>query len=89
MFRRVSFLGSTRVVLAVSVVAAGLSWRRCPGLAVAILIIALTRPLAEWGLKELVSRDRPFGDAQRCRPSSTPVQRIVERTGRYETPPRR
>ena len=62
LFRRVSFLGSTRVVLTVSAVAAILAWRRCPRLAIAIVVIALARPLAEWTLKELVSRDRPMGD---------------------------
>ena len=61
-FRRVSFLGSTRVVVVVTLVAAALSWRRCPRLAVAILVIAVARPLAEATLKELVSRDRPSGD---------------------------
>jgi undecaprenyl-diphosphatase len=61
-FRRVSFLGSTRVVLVVSAVAAAASWRRCPRLAVAIVVIALARPLAEGVIKELVGRDRPVGD---------------------------
>jgi undecaprenyl-diphosphatase len=62
LFRRLSFLGSTRVVLTVSAAAAAVAWRRCPRLAVAILVIALARPLTEWALKELVSRDRPIGD---------------------------
>ena len=35
--------------------------RRCPRLAMAIIVIALARPLAEWGLKEFVARDRPTG----------------------------
>jgi undecaprenyl-diphosphatase len=61
-FRRVSFAGSTPVVFAVSLAAAGLSWRRCRPLAIAILVIAFARPLAEFGLKELVHRDRPVGD---------------------------
>jgi len=61
LFRRVSSLGSTRIVLTVSFVAAAVSWRRCPRLAVAILVLALARPLAEWAIKELVSRDRPDG----------------------------
>jgi membrane-associated phospholipid phosphatase len=60
-FRRVSFFGSTYVVFAVSLAAAGLSWRRCRPLAIAILVIAFARPLAEFGLKELVHRDRPVG----------------------------
>ncbi|HEX7132248.1 MAG TPA: phosphatase PAP2 family protein [Iamia sp.] len=61
-FKRVSTLGSTRVVIVVSIVSAALAWRRCPRLAVAIVVIALARPLAEFALKELVGRDRPVGD---------------------------
>jgi membrane-associated phospholipid phosphatase len=61
-FLRVSRMGSTPVVLLVSTVAAGLAWRRCPRLAIAIVVIAFARPLAEWSLKELVARDRPIGD---------------------------
>ena len=38
------------------------SWRRCPRLALAIVIIALARPLTEHLLKELVGRERPQGD---------------------------
>jgi undecaprenyl-diphosphatase len=60
--KRVSFLGSTKVVLAVAGLAALLAWRRCPRLALAIVVIAVARPLAEFALKELVSRDRPAGD---------------------------
>ena len=61
-FRRISFMGSTRVIVVVTLVAAALSWRRCPRLAIAILLVAACRPLAEAGLKELVARDRPAGD---------------------------
>jgi undecaprenyl-diphosphatase len=61
-FRRVSSMGSTPVVLTVSVVAAAAAWRRCPRLAMAIIAVALARPLAEAALKLLVSRDRPIGD---------------------------
>lgn len=59
---RISWFGSTPVVITVSLAAAALAWRRCPRLALAILVIALARPLAEWTLKELVSRERPVGD---------------------------
>jgi membrane-associated phospholipid phosphatase len=61
-FRRVSFLGSTKVVFAVSAVAALLAARRCPRLALAIVVIALARPATEFLLKELVSRPRPAGN---------------------------
>jgi undecaprenyl-diphosphatase len=61
-FRRVSFLGSTRVVLVVAALAALASFRRCPRLAMAIVVIALARPLIEFGLKDLIGRDRPVGD---------------------------
>ena len=60
--RRVSFLGSTKVVLPLAAVLALASWKRCPRLALAIVVIALARPLAEFCLKELVARDRPAGD---------------------------
>ena len=60
--RRISFLGSTKVVLTVAGVLALVAWKRCPRLAVAIVVIALARPLAEFALKELISRDRPAGD---------------------------
>lgn len=62
LFRRVSYLGSTHVVLAVAALAALASWRRCPRLALAIVVITLARPLAEWMLKELIDRPRPAGD---------------------------
>jgi undecaprenyl-diphosphatase len=60
--RRISFLGSTKVVLTVAAVLAVVAWKRCPRLAVAIVVIALARPLAEFALKELIARDRPAGD---------------------------
>lgn len=60
--RRASLLGSTRIIIVVVVIAALLAWRRCPRLALAIVVIALARPLIEFGLKELVGRERPIGD---------------------------
>jgi len=60
--RRVSWFGSTKVVLPVAAVLALASWRRCPRLALAIIVIALARPLSEHFLKELVGRERPQGD---------------------------
>lgn len=58
-FRRISFLGSTKVVLAVAGLAAVAALPRSPRLAGAIVAIALARPLVEWSLKELVDRPRP------------------------------
>jgi undecaprenyl-diphosphatase len=62
LWRRVSWFGSTPVVLTVSAVAAAIASRRCPRLALAIVILALARPFSEFLLKELVGRDRPQGD---------------------------
>jgi undecaprenyl-diphosphatase len=59
--RHISFLGSTPVVFMVSLLAALVAWRRCPRLAVAIVVVALARPLIEHGLKELIDRERPTG----------------------------
>jgi undecaprenyl-diphosphatase len=59
--KAVSRFGSTPVVLAVAGIAALVAWRRCPRLALAIVALALARPLVEFGLKELISRDRPEG----------------------------
>jgi len=61
-FRDVSYLGSTPVSLAVAALAANYAYRRCPRLAVAIVVIAVARPLIEFLLKELVDRPRPEGD---------------------------
>ena len=55
----ISTFGSTRIVLLVAAIGAMLAWQRCPRLAVAIIVIALARPLVEAGIKEIVNRDRP------------------------------
>lgn len=60
--KAVSRFGSTPVVLAVAAVAAAASWRRCPRLAASIVVLALARPLVEFGFKELIGRPRPDGD---------------------------
>jgi undecaprenyl-diphosphatase len=60
--RRISFMGSTPVVFAVSALAALFAVKRCPRLALAIVVVALARPVIEWGLKELIDRPRPTGD---------------------------
>jgi undecaprenyl-diphosphatase len=58
----VSRYGSTPVVLAVAALASLAAWPRCRPLAVAIILLALARPLLEFVLKELVDRDRPVGN---------------------------
>jgi membrane-associated phospholipid phosphatase len=58
----VSRFGSTPVVLTVAAALALVAWPRCRSLAVAIVLLALARPLVEFGLKELVDRERPVGD---------------------------
>jgi membrane-associated phospholipid phosphatase len=57
--RKISFLGSNKVVFPVAGIAALLAAKRCPRLAVAIVVIALCRPVAEFVIKDLVSRARP------------------------------
>jgi len=57
----VSRLGSTPVVITVAALTAAAAWPRCRSLALAIVVLALARPLVEFGLKELVGRDRPEG----------------------------
>ncbi len=59
--RHVSFLGSTPIVFSLSLVLAVIAWPRCPRLAMAILVIALARPVTEHFLKLLVDRPRPDG----------------------------
>ena len=59
--RGVSRFGSTPVVLAVAATAAGFAWPRCRSLAIAIVVLALARPLVEFALKEVVGRERPDG----------------------------
>ena len=60
--RAVSRFGSTPVVLSVAALAAAAAWPRCRRLAVAIVVLALARPLVEFALKELIGRERPDGN---------------------------
>ena len=60
--RKMSLLGSTKVVLAISAALLLLALRRSPRLALAIIIITIARPLSEFALKEIVGRDRPVGN---------------------------
>lgn len=58
-FRTLSFLGSTVVVVTLGLVTAALSWRRCRAVALAVAIATCARPLLEFGLKASVDRTRP------------------------------
>jgi undecaprenyl-diphosphatase len=58
-FRRISFLGSTKVVLAGGLVLALASWRRCRLVAALVVASTVSRPLVEHLLKILVARPRP------------------------------
>ena len=69
LFRRLSFLASTVTVLVLGTVMAAVVWRRCRAVGVAVLLAMLSRPLLEFMLKALVSRDRPD------------FQRMVDGTG--------
>jgi len=57
---RVSWFGSTPVIIATAVLLAFVAWRRCPRLAIAVLVFAAARPLVEFTLKELIDRPRPI-----------------------------
>ena len=59
LFLAISRLGSTVVVLAVSVLLIFLTWRRCRAVSIAILVAATARPLLEFVLKDVVGRARP------------------------------
>ena len=69
-FRRISFLGSTMVVLVVGAALAAVAWRRCRAVAVVVLVATLARPLLEFTVKALVDRDRP--DLERLVPGNGP-----------------
>jgi undecaprenyl-diphosphatase len=58
-FRTISFLGSTKAVLALGCVLAALAWRRCRAVGIVVLVAMLSRPLLEFTLKAIVGRDRP------------------------------
>lgn len=59
LFRTVSRLGSTIPVLVIGSVLTLITWRRCPAVAVAVLVAMLSRPLLEFTLKATVDRPRP------------------------------
>jgi undecaprenyl-diphosphatase len=58
-FRAASRLGSTAVVVPVTLFLSVLAWRRCRAVSVAIVAAAVARPLLEFVLKEFIARDRP------------------------------
>jgi membrane-associated phospholipid phosphatase len=58
----VSRFGSTPVVVGVTVLLAALAWPRSRRLALAVVVVALARPLFEFTVKELIDRPRPAGD---------------------------
>jgi undecaprenyl-diphosphatase len=58
-FRRISFFGSTPVVLVGGFLLAVVAWRRCRVVAALVVVATLARPLMEFTLKESVGRDRP------------------------------
>ena len=60
-WRHVTELGGDRVVWIVVIVLAALAWPRCRPLAIAIVVLALARPVIVIVLKEIIARDRPPG----------------------------
>lgn len=58
-FLRISYFGSTTVVLGGGVLLAALAWRRCRLVALLVIAATLTRPSLEFVLKLAVNRDRP------------------------------
>jgi undecaprenyl-diphosphatase len=59
LFLRISWFGSTRVVLLGGLVLTVLAFRRCRMAAALVVLATLTRPLMELTLKESIGRDRP------------------------------
>jgi membrane-associated phospholipid phosphatase len=58
-WRTVTDLGGEQVVYIVAAACALLAWPRCRPLAVAIVVLALARPVIVIAFKELIARDRP------------------------------
>lgn len=69
-FRRISFLGSTKVVFALGAVLTVAAWRRCRAAGFVVLVAMLSRPLIEFALKAGVDRRRP--DLERLVPGNGP-----------------
>ena len=81
--RRVSFFGSTRVVFPVAAIAALLAWRRCPRLALAIVVIVVARPAHGVGAQ---GAHRPRSSDRRRGWFAAPDRRFRAAT---RSPPRR
>jgi undecaprenyl-diphosphatase len=58
-FRKVSFLGSTVMVLTLGALGTAIAWRRCRAVALAVAVATITRPLVEFSFKTSVDRTRP------------------------------
>ena len=58
--KALSSLGGLTVVVLVLLLLLLLVWQECRSLALVLLAASLSRPLLEWGLKELVDRPRPL-----------------------------
>ena len=58
-FSEVSGLANTSAVLVLGPLFVALAWPRCRAVAIAIAVATVARPLLEFTLKEVVSRDRP------------------------------
>ena len=58
-FRRISFWGSTPVVLIGGLTLAIVAWRKCRVVAALVVVATLARPLMELTLKESIGRERP------------------------------
>jgi membrane-associated phospholipid phosphatase len=58
-WKNITELGGDRVVFIVAAACAALAWPRCRPLAVAIVALALARPVIVIALKEIVARNRP------------------------------
>jgi undecaprenyl-diphosphatase len=58
-FRAVSFMGSTVVVLTLGAAGTALAWHRCRAVALTVAVATISRPLVEFSLKTSVDRTRP------------------------------
>lgn len=58
-FRTLTFMGSTVVVLTLGAVGTALAWHRCRAVALAVAVATITRPLVEFSFKTGVDRARP------------------------------